>query len=241
MTAIPEYFGTPNKLLVALQEVATEDTALYFYAMEKMPEFIPGKTPETIETMDAAKAKLREAMVDERTINGSVLEFGVDKGKSFVQLCELFSDQRIYGFDAFDGLPEGGKWYGNTMHKGMFKNDCEPPFEIPDNGVIINGWFEDTLPDFVANNQQPIKYLHIDCDVYSSTVTILNEIGNRIVEGTVIVFDDYCNYTGWRAGEWKAWQEFCEKHEVSYEYIYVAGMATGVKVTNVSTLTQPSK
>lgn len=234
MTAIPEYFGTPNNMLVALQDLATQDTAEYFYyRVDKMPEFIPGATPETIETMDAAKATLREAMVDEIAIDGYIAEFGVDKGKSFLQLCDMFNADEVYGFDAFDGLPEGGKWHGNTMHKGMFKNDCKPPFEIPENGHIINGWFENTLPDFASSVEgQPAKYLHIDCDVYSSTVTILNAVASSIVKGTIIVFDDYCNYTGWRTGEWKAWQEFCKKHKVSYEYIYVAGMAAGVKITS---------
>ena len=232
MPAIPEYFGTPNKLLTELQDLATKDTAKYFYDLPKMPEFISGTEPETIETMDAAKAKLREVIVDEVTIdNGYIAEFGVDKGKSFVQLCDLFPDDEVYGFDAFAGLPEGGKWHGNTIHKGMFNNGGNPPFDIPDNGHILNGWFENTLPDFKIGRTEPAKYLHIDCDVYSSTITILKEIGNSIVPGTIIVFDDYCNYTGWRTGEWKAWQEFVEANDVSYEYIYVAGMAAGVKVT----------
>jgi len=230
MTAIPDFYGTPNKLLGALQDLATEDTASYFYYQKKMPEFIPGTTPETIETMDAAKAKLREAIVDEISIEGYVAEFGVDKGKSFTQLCDIFSNDEVYGFDAFDGLPEGGKWHGNTIHKGMFNNNGKPPFTIPKNGHIINGWFENTLPDFAIPNSQKAKYLHIDCDVYSSTVTILKEIGNSIVPGTIIVFDDYCNYTGWRQGEFKAWQEFIKIKNIKYKYIYVAGMAAGIKV-----------
>ena len=233
MTAIPEFYGTPNKLLAQLQDIATEDTALYFYNQTKMPEFIPADIPESMATMDAAKAKLREAIVDEITFeNGYIAEFGVDKGKSFIQLCDLFDMDTVHGFDAFEGLPEGGKWRGNTIHKGMFDNDGKPPFEIPPNGSITNGWFEDTLPEFAKEIEgQPARYLHIDCDVYSSTVTILNILGDSIVPGTIIVFDDYCNYTGWRTGEWKAWQEFTKEHKVSYEYIYVAGMATGVTVT----------
>ena len=233
MTAIPGFYGTPNKLLKQLQAIATEDTALYFYNQKVMPEFIAGEEPESIETMDAAKAKLRKEIVDNITIdNGYIAEFGVDKGKSFKQLCDLFPLDTVYGFDAFDGLPEGGKWQGNTIHKGMFDNNGKPPIDMPDNGDISNGWFEDTLPNFAKEMKgQPARYLHIDCDVYSSTVTILNILGDSIVPGTIIVFDDYCNYTGWRTGEWKAWQEFTQEQNISYEYIYVAGMATGVTIT----------
>ena len=111
MTAIPEFFGTPNKLLKQLQDIATEDTALYFYNQPTMPEFIAGEEPESIETMDAAKAQLRKEIIDNITIdNGYIAEFGVDKGKSFIQLCDLFSMDTVQGFDAFDGLPEGGKF-----------------------------------------------------------------------------------------------------------------------------------
>jgi hypothetical protein len=231
MTAIPKFYGTPNKLLEEIQDLATKDTAKYFFEQTKMPEFIPGETPETIETMDAAKAKLRKEIVDEVIVDGYVAEFGVDKGKSFTQLCSLFPNDTVYGFDAFKGLPEGGKWHGNTIHKGMFDNHGKPPFVIPANGEITNGWFDDTLHEFDIAKTQPAKYLHIDCDVYSSTRTILEILNESIVKGTIIVFDDYCNYTGWRQGEWKAWQQFVKVTGIAYTYIYVAGMAVGVKVT----------
>ena len=51
-----------------------------------------------------------------------------------------------------------------------------------------------------------------------------------IVAGTVIVFDDYCNHTNWRQGEWLAWQQFVEKNKLRYKYLYVAGMSTALIV-----------
>ena len=74
------------------------------------------------------------------------------------------------------------------------------------------------------------KFLHVDCDVYSSTVDIFNTLTRKIVAGTVIVFDDYCNYTGWRKGEWKAWKEFVERQNLNYEYLDVGGMAVSLIV-----------
>jgi len=59
----------------------------------------------------------------------------------------------------------------------------------------------------------------VDCDLYSSTVTILNNLKNQIVVGTVIVFDEYINYPGWQLDEFRAWQEHCKKYGVKYEYI----------------------
>ena len=66
--------------------------------------------------------------------------------------------------------------------------------------------------------------------MYSSTVDIFNTLEGKVVPGTVIVFDDYCNYTGWRVGEWKAWQEFVQKQNLNYEYLDVGGMAVSLIV-----------
>ena len=62
--------------------------------------------------------KLFEDIVNAHS-NGFVAEYGVDKGKSFLQLCEHFKKETVFGFDGFEGLPDG-IWPGNTIHKGMF-------------------------------------------------------------------------------------------------------------------------
>jgi len=46
-----------------------------------------------------------------------------------------------------------------------------------------------------------MTFIHIDCDLYSSTIFDL--WGNKIVEGTILVFDEYFNYPGWLHGEIK--------------------------------------
>ena len=37
--------------------------------------------------------------------------------------------------------------------------------------------------------------------------------------GTVIVFDEYFNYSGWEEGEFRAFQEFVAARKLSYEYL----------------------
>ena len=81
------------------------------------------------------------------------------------------------------------------------------------------GWFNETLPGFVEKHPEPVALLHVDCDLYSSTVTILNNLKNNIVPGTVIIFDEYINYPGWQLDEFRAWQEHCKMYGVEYEYI----------------------
>jgi hypothetical protein len=73
----------------------------------------------------------------------------------------------------------------------------------------------------LAANPSPVSFLHIDCDLYSSTKTVLHYLGNRIRSGTVIVFDEYFNYVGWRNHEYKAFAEFIAASGLSYRYIGV--------------------
>ena len=221
-------FGTNNKLMDQLQELATYDTAHYFYNAEQQPEFIPSEEPETFETLDASKARCREESFAHANVDGFVAEYGVDKGKSFLQLCKHFKKDTVFGFDGFEGLPVG-VWPGNTIHKGMFDYKGKLPFDPPKNGTIVPGWFSKTLPNF-DYKKKVAKFIHIDCDVYTSTVDVLTNLQDMIVAGTVIVFDDYCNHTNWRQGEWLAWQQFVEKNKLRYKYLYVAGMSTALIV-----------
>jgi len=227
--ALPEHFGTNNRLNAEIQRLATRDSAEYLYNLEKQPEYIPAQEPETFATLDASKALLRQQAVERCTIaDGFVAEYGVNKGESFTQLCELFKDQSVYGFDAFLGLP-GQIWEGNMIHKGAFDHGGNIPFAVPNNGVIVNGWFNKTLPGF-DYKKTVAKYIHIDCDVYSSTKEILNTMSGKIVTGTIVVFDDYFNHQNWRQGEHRAWQEFVAENKIKYRYLYVAGMATAIQV-----------
>ena len=90
---------------------------------------------------------------------------------------------------------------------------------VRENVRLIKGWFDKTIPVFIAKNLSVIRFLHIDCDLYSSTKTIFELVGNRIIPGTVIVFDEYFNYPGWEHHEFKAFQEFIITSNLSYRYI----------------------
>lgn len=62
-------------------------------------------------------------------------------------------------------------------------------------------------------------FLHIDCDLYSSKKTIFQNLFKFIKTGTIIVFDEYFNYPGWKASEYKALMEFIQISGKSFEYI----------------------
>jgi hypothetical protein len=149
-------------------------------------------------------------------LNGWILEFGVATGRTLNQFAKWLPNKYVFGFDGFEGLPED---WTSRMRKGFFARNKLP--KVRSNCQLVVGWFDQTLPDFRANRikKGPIALLHVDCDLYSSTVTILDNLKDNIVPGTVIIFDEYINYPGWELDEFKAWQEHVAKHKIKYEYI----------------------
>jgi|GEM_PF-923966 len=135
--------------------------------------------------------------------NGLFLEFGVASGRTISHMGRNTPQTHFYGFDSFEGLPEAWR---SGFDKGAFAQGSLPI--VPPNVTLIKGWFDDTLPAFLRDRPQtPLSLLHVDCDLYSSTKTILANLKDRIVPGTLIVFDEYWNYPGWRDHEFKAFEE----------------------------------
>lgn len=151
--------------------------------------------------------------------HGLVLEFGVEKGLS-VNCLARATQRTVHGFDSFEGLPED--WAGTASARGAFDRRGALP-KVPANVRLHVGWFDATLPAFLAETAEPVALLHIDCDIYSSTKTVFDLLSDRIRPGTVIVFDEYFNYPGWRQHEYKAFQEFCAGGGRSYRYLGYAG------------------
>ena len=116
-------------------------------------------------------------------------------------------------------MPED--WRGDSrfdLQKGAFNLNGKLP-KVNKNVRLIKGWFNETLPEFVKAHPEPCAFIHVDCDLYSSTKTIFDNLKNQIVSGTVIAFDEYFNYTGWQEGEYKAFMEFIEGNHLEFEYI----------------------
>jgi hypothetical protein len=146
--------------------------------------------------------------------NGLWLEFGVYQGET-IQFIAHKTANLIYGFDSFQGNPEA--WRGEYP-KGAFSLQKQPT--LNGNIELVSGWFKDTLPKFNSlHYSQVISFIHMDCDLYSSAKTVLDILAPLIVSGTIIVFDEFFNYPGWRNHEFKAFTEFISNTGISYEYL----------------------
>lgn len=147
-------------------------------------------------------------------IEGLYLEFGVFSGNTINHISRIKSNQVIYGFDSFEGLPED--W------RSGFEEKCFSVKTLPQvnrNVELIKGWFNESLPIFVKKHEEQCAFIHIDCDLYSSTKIIFENLKKKIKSGTILVFDEYFNYPGWQEHEFKAFQEFIKETGLKYKYL----------------------
>jgi hypothetical protein len=166
------------------------------------------------------------ALGNVRGDGGLFLEFGVYKGDSINRLAGLKPQVTFHGFDSFVGLPEGWTLGAKT---GAFDLGGKLP-PVRGNVQLIKGFFEDTLAGFLAARRgATISFMHIDCDLYSATRTILQQARGMLAPGSIIVFDEFINYPDWQKGEYKAFMEFVAEAKVTFEYL--AYVRTGGQVT----------
>ena len=150
-----------------------------------------------------------------RPTPGLICEFGVYKGETINQIAGLVAPRRVFGFDSFEGLPEDWR---PGFPKARFSLLGAPP-DVLENVELLKGRFDTTLPAFLARHEERFAFVHVDCDLYSSTKTVLELAASRIGAGTVIVFDEYFNFPGWEQHEFKAFQEFVRATGARYEYL----------------------
>jgi Methyltransferase domain len=154
--------------------------------------------------------------LSEMKIAGSILEFGVFKGGTIRYIARKFPGRTVHGFDSFEGLPAA--WEGTGHEQGAFHAGGKLP-KVPGNVRLHRGFFDASLPVWMRENQDPVAFLHVDCDLYQSAKTIFEMVEDRLRPGLVIVFDEYFGYHQWRQGEHKAFQEFIEKTGHGYRYL----------------------
>ena len=173
------------------------------------------------------RRKLFSTSINHITLDGDFAEFGTASGKSAKLILKAMprrstgSDRKLYLFDSWKGLPEDWHYAPNdVVAKGHFA--CEIPNLNDPRAVYVPGWFEDTVKKMAQTMSEPLAYVHIDCDLYSSTVTVLDGISHLIAPGTVIQFDEVHGFPNWAEGEWKAWCEFVAQTGLRYQCLYRA-------------------
>lgn len=119
------------------------------------------------------------------------LEFGVCRGESMKWWLDNTTNKntRFYGFDTFEGLPED---WGMAFKKGAMSADV-PDFE-DQRVTFVKGLFQDTLPEFLKTHPKDTgkrKVIHLDADLFSSTLYALSTLNNYLKPGDLVFFDEF--------------------------------------------------
>jgi O-methyltransferase len=157
-----------------------------FYAVEQITEYLIGAQ-----------------------IPGDYFEFGIYQGTTFAYACNFmsphFSSMRFIACDSFAGLPapkgiDAVDGYSSRFFERQFQCSKEQVLaNLRRKGVDLNrvitveGWFDKTLTHETreTRNLEKVALAWIDCDLYESTVPVLEFITPMLSLGSVVLFDDW--------------------------------------------------
>ncbi|MFN3161836.1 MAG: TylF/MycF/NovP-related O-methyltransferase [Rubinisphaera brasiliensis] len=158
---------------------------------------------------------------------GDYLEFGVARGTSMISSHRLAKQHRLdsmrfFAFDSFAGLPSDEEQFtrGDMAYSQKdFSHFCEKAGVELSRVTPVPGFFEATLTDdmLAKLDIKPGRHIvHVDCDLYESTVLVLRFVEPVLEVGSIIMFDDWHSFDykqdpeNW--GEQRAFGEWAE-HE----------------------------
>ena len=148
------------------------------------------------------------------SIEGNLAEVGVYQGGSAKLICEVKKEKKLYLFDTFTGLPEvsnddthfGQKhWHDNEFSNTSLES-IKQLLNKYDDVHIIKGIFPESGKDIV---DEKFSFVHLDVDLYKSTIDSLRFFFPKMVNGGIILIHDYHS-----DGIQKAFTEFKAENQI---------------------------
>jgi hypothetical protein len=194
-------------------------------ALQRSVDYVERMMPDAL-AFDTQR-ELIEFTLKAVAVEGHYLEFGVFTGGTARFIARRIGKRPIHGFDSFEGLPEA--WSGFNLGPKAFNLKGRLP-HLPGNVLLHPGYFNTSLPKWLNEHVGPIAFIHLDCDLYSATKTVLDLTASRLTPGSVILFDEYFNYPNWEQHEFRAFQEFVKEYRVKYTYLGFARQQVAVRI-----------
>lgn len=139
--------------------------------------------------------------------DGDLAEFGVFTGAVTNLLRPHYADRAYHAFDSFLGDPES---MALSIRAGDYSLEGKVP-DLPPNVTVHAGWFKDTVPRFRENYTGKLAFIYIDCDLYRSVATVLENLHGMFANNAIVVFDDWYNFPNWQAHSKRAVDELVER------------------------------
>jgi O-methyltransferase len=159
----------------------------------------------------------------------SFVECGVAKGGCLAMMKFASGKNKIFGFDSFEGMPDitaedlgdynkscpltsFGK-VGDNLSGGIVNvyNTFDKLNLTSNNVTLVKGFFQDTLNKENIDNVGNIAVLRLDGDWYESTKICLDKLYDNVIEGGIIIIDDYGHWVGTK----RAVDEFRTNYNIS--------------------------
>jgi hypothetical protein len=135
---------------------------------------------------------------------GEIAEVGVFQGASARMICEVKGDKPLHLFDTFEGLPtaasQDGKVHAPKQYPCSLESVRAYLNDYP-NVHFYKGEFPATTVDL---KETKFCFVHLDVDLYASTLSCLKYFYPRMTPGGVILSHDYSILAGVK----QAFEEF---------------------------------
>lgn len=150
------------------------------------------------------------------SLDGDLAEAGVSAGDSAEAICKTKNGKPLYLFDTFTGLPESmftavdtaSDFSRTYIYPNAYAADYElvrRKLSVYPNVHFCKGLIPKTFRNLKSNRY---CFIHIDLDLYKSTLEALKYFIPRRVENGIIMIHNYTDFLGVRlavkdAGVWK--------------------------------------
>lgn len=202
-------------LTIIIKIVDTKNGALIFYndkeraAVVSLIKRIRTENKMLLQTNEAFQ--LHMLVKNTTKLDGGVAEVGCFMGGSSKIICEAKGNKEFNVFDTFDGLPElNAIDDASQFQKGQYSASYEFVKKYLSNypNVFLHkGYFPDTAGPIESKT---FSFVHLDLDLYESTLASLKFFYPRLVKGGVLISHDYTTAPGVQ----RAFEEFfCDKPE----------------------------
>ncbi len=135
--------------------------------------------------------------ISDKNIEGAIAELGVYKGETAKLIHHMLPEKDLYLFDSFSGLPKQviKEDCDGTVRPQTVKFDNTTPEEVI---KYINGnnsklhIKEGVFPETTEGISEPLfSLVHIDADLYQSTIDALHYFYPKLNKGGAIIIHDY--------------------------------------------------
>jgi Macrocin-O-methyltransferase (TylF) len=157
-------------------------------------------------------------VLDANSVEGALVEFGVAQGGWLAPMLSHMERtgniRTVVGFDSFEGLSEPNYAYDYSFWQ---KGQIAFPIEAAEQFLkaserphlrLVKGWVSETLKQPLAESVLKVAFAKVDVDLYEPSVDCLEYLRDRLADGAILFFDDWCYDPN--IGESKAFFDWCK-------------------------------